>query len=493
MPRLLNLSLHDNRLTTLPAGLFAGLTRLGYLGLHDNQLTTLPAGLFAGLTDLRYLYLQGNRLGTLGPAFFNYAVGAQLRALTTLRLGSDRASAAELNRYKAMGLPALTDLWLAPATPTPTATPTATATATLTPTATATATATPTDTPTATLTPTPTATPTATAVPPTVAVTVRETRFTVVVTLPTAPGGALRNQAESQYRRQGSTAWMATQLGGTAGSRTLFFWFDGVVGQTYEVRARARNNQGWGAWTTPVTAAIPTITPTPTPAKPAAPAAPSLSRAGSGRLSVSWTAPDDNGPAITDYDVQYRQSGTTTWLSWSHTGTSTSAIITGLTNGQTYEVQVRAENGVGESAWSAAVSAQPRAYVRVVGVNGPVLDPDRNPGKPPKTSVATFNGSWEVFSTLVLANPDGPFRLTWSYFPSSQGHSPVRRDLRIREVGGAVIQEWPYDGPQLSGSVRVSGNVVVNPIVGQEVTYVLEGAGSKGGRASRLEFIAESV
>ena len=71
---------------------------------------------------------------------------------------------------------------------------------------------------------------------------------------------------------------------------------------------------------------------------------------------MSWSAPADNGSAITDYDVQYRQTETTTWLDWAHTGTDTETTITGLTNGQTYEVQVRAENATGESAWSPSAS-----------------------------------------------------------------------------------------------------------------------------------------
>ena len=49
-------------LTTLPAGVFAGLTALTELYLFDNALSTLPAGVFAGLTALTILDLIDNGL-----------------------------------------------------------------------------------------------------------------------------------------------------------------------------------------------------------------------------------------------------------------------------------------------------------------------------------------------------------------------------------------------------------------------------------------------
>jgi carboxypeptidase N regulatory subunit len=54
------LVLSNNHLTTLPAGVFADLTRLLELVLSNNHLTTLPAGVFAGLTRLLALHLENN-------------------------------------------------------------------------------------------------------------------------------------------------------------------------------------------------------------------------------------------------------------------------------------------------------------------------------------------------------------------------------------------------------------------------------------------------
>ena len=71
------------------------------------------------------------------------------------------------------------------------------------------------------------------------------------------------------------------------------------------------------------------------------------------KLDVSWTAPDMTGkPAITDYDVRYRLHGANSWTDASFSGTGTSTTLTGLTEGKSYEAQVRATNDEGTSAWS---------------------------------------------------------------------------------------------------------------------------------------------
>jgi subtilisin family serine protease len=84
---------------------------------------------------------------------------------------------------------------------------------------------------------------------------------------------------------------------------------------------------------------------------PEVPDAPTVSAVDSGDASalVTWTAPaSDGGSVITDYE--YRLNGAGGWVSLATTGTS--ATITGLTNGTTYGVQVRAVNAVGAGAAS---------------------------------------------------------------------------------------------------------------------------------------------
>ena len=86
---------------------------------------------------------------------------------------------------------------------------------------------------------------------------------------------------------------------------------------------------------------------------PDAPGAPTVTSGGLTGIQVTWNAPDNAGrPAITDYDVQYRKQGASSWADASHTGTGTSVSINGLEPGTTYGAQVRASNAEGTGAWS---------------------------------------------------------------------------------------------------------------------------------------------
>ena len=96
-----------------------------------------------------------------------------------------------------------------------------------------------------------------------------------------------------------------------------------------------------------------TVTNVPAPGKPAAPTVTVVSHTS---LSATWTAPTNTGPAITDYDVQYRKGTIGTFTPWPHTGTTTTTTITGLTAGTSYQVQVRAMSSE-DGPWSAAATA----------------------------------------------------------------------------------------------------------------------------------------
>ncbi len=91
---------------------------------------------------------------------------------------------------------------------------------------------------------------------------------------------------------------------------------------------------------------------------PGVPVAPTVSSASVTSLNVSWTAPANAGPAITDYD--YRHRVTSPQGSWTEVTTTTitalSATITQLTEDTEYEVQVRATNDEGTSGWSGSGS-----------------------------------------------------------------------------------------------------------------------------------------
>ncbi len=85
---------------------------------------------------------------------------------------------------------------------------------------------------------------------------------------------------------------------------------------------------------------------------PGKPDAPTVSAASVTSLSVNWSAPDNAGPAITDYDVQYREGASGDWSDGNHSGTAVTATLTGLSENTSYQVQVRAKNDEGTGAWS---------------------------------------------------------------------------------------------------------------------------------------------
>ena len=91
---------------------------------------------------------------------------------------------------------------------------------------------------------------------------------------------------------------------------------------------------------------------------PGVPVAPRVSSASATSLNVSWTAPANAGPAITDYDYRHR-AGSPQGL-WTEVTTTTitalGATIAALAEDTEYDVQVRATNGEGTSGWSASGS-----------------------------------------------------------------------------------------------------------------------------------------
>ena len=92
---------------------------------------------------------------------------------------------------------------------------------------------------------------------------------------------------------------------------------------------------------------------------PGKPAKPKVSAASATSLRVSWSAPDNEGPPITDYDVQYRAGDSGDWSDANHSGTARATTLTGLTENTSYQVQVRATNAEGTGAWSDSGSGTP--------------------------------------------------------------------------------------------------------------------------------------
>ncbi len=103
---------------------------------------------------------------------------------------------------------------------------------------------------------------------------------------------------------------------------------------------------------------------------PEVPEAPVISGETADSLEVSWSEPDNTGPAITDYDVQYREKGTGRFIDGDQQGPGRTLPLSDLEPGTDYEVQVRATNEEGTGGWSDPGEGMTVAPLTVVMANG---------------------------------------------------------------------------------------------------------------------------
>ncbi len=114
-------------------------------------------------------------------------------------------------------------------------------------------------------------------------------------------------------------------------------------GTAYTFTVTATNGIGTGL----ASAASSPVTPTGAPTAPGAPSAVTASP-GNAQATVTWAAPSNGGSAITNYTVTSSPGGLTA------NSATTSATVTGLTNGTAYTFTVTATNGVGTGPSSVA-------------------------------------------------------------------------------------------------------------------------------------------
>jgi hypothetical protein len=127
----------------------------------------------------------------------------------------------------------------------------------------------------------------------------------------------------------------------------------GLVNDTsYNIRLLARNANGDGAVSDIVVA-------TPTAVAPNPPTGLTRSYAGSGSVSIYFTAGSDGGSPITNYE--YSINGGTSYVALNPPDITSPVTISGLTNGQSYTIQLRSVNLAGESTASSTVIFTPTA------------------------------------------------------------------------------------------------------------------------------------
>jgi len=168
-------------------------------------------------------------------------------------------------------------------------------------------------------------------------------QLSVAWTAPSNNGGSSITGYTVRYKLTNEDTWTERNVSTSPGTITGL-----TNGATYEVQVRGNNSIGEGTYSPSANGTPRTV--------PSTPAAPTLS-AGNTQLTVEWTAPDNGGSAITGYTLRYKESADEEWTEQS--ANASPATITGLTNGMAYDVQLKATNTVGDSAYSSSASATP--------------------------------------------------------------------------------------------------------------------------------------
>jgi hypothetical protein len=180
--------------------------------------------------------------------------------------------------------------------------------------------------------------------PTNLAVTPGSTQLTVTFSAPASSGGSPITNYE--FSTDGGNTWSPRNPASTSTSMVLTGLTNGT---TYSVAVRARNGAGPGASSSTVNS-VPVGLPQPPTITSVTP--------GDSQLSVSFTAGSDGGSALINY--KYSIDGTT-YTPLSPFVTSSPIVITGLTNGTSYSVTLRAVNNIGDSVSSNAEAGTPVA------------------------------------------------------------------------------------------------------------------------------------
>ena len=254
-------------------------------------------------------------------------------------------------------------------------------------------------------------------------------------------GGSSILRYEYRYASEGGTGygeWMEVEGGASTTSVTIPGLTNGVE-HAFQVRAENAIGKGDSARVNETPGAVPG-------------AVALAARGGNGTVTLMWDAPaDDGGAPILSYDVRYRESGASrgAWMEVDGGANARTTTIMDLTNGTTYEFQVRAVNGKGDGA-AATIESTPM----------PGLD------------FAHFangeNSGVTITSDLVLVNVDTSTVYPAVFFYNRKGGQldaetvvDVTGDLMVTEDGGIAPAMGLEGRSEITISTHGRGTLVV--------------------------------
>ncbi|MYD99615.1 MAG: hypothetical protein F4X98_19800 [Gammaproteobacteria bacterium] len=237
------------------------------------------------------------------------------------------------------------------------------------------------------------------------------------------------------YGLGGPDAWRFGIVAGSGQLRTLGeVDYDHEENPDHEVTVTAEDTRGGRA---AIVVHIRVLDVVESPGRPAAPIVVASSRTS---VRVSWTAPANTGPPITDYDYRYRvATSNRRWTEVTDTAiAATRTEITGLVGGVRYEVQVRASSDEGVSDWSESgsigapndapvvdlgklrdVDVTVGGAIEVVPLNQAFSDPE---GYPLTFSVSSTD------EAIAVAKPEGPVATVEAVAPGTVDIAVIATD-----------------------------------------------------------------
>ena len=210
-------------------------------------------------------------------------------------------------------------------------------------------------------------------------------------TVPSGDGGTVITDYVIKYREVGTSGWSTFNDGVGTGTTTVVTGL--TNGTEYDFRVLAVNARGDGspADTTAIPMTLPgiprTVTATP----------------GVESITLTWLAPADNGgAAILDYLIEYRTVGSSTWITYvDAVSNATSAILTSLSSGSTYEFRVTAENSVGQGLQSSTATGAPTARSIPAPVTESIVTAPEVVAVTPPVSLQAGEGAVMIDGVLV--------------------------------------------------------------------------------------------
>ncbi len=171
---------------------------------------------------------------------------------------------------------------------------------------------------------------------------------TLVWTAPASNGGSAITDYVVQYSSDSGANWTTFADGTSNAASTTVTGLTNGTGYVFQVAAS--NVVGVGPYSLASDEVIPYTLP----------GAPSglTGTPGNAQVSLTWSAPVSNGGnAITDYVVEYSTNSGTTWITFNDgVSSTTTATVTGLTNGSGYIFRVSAKNAAGVGSASSTTS-----------------------------------------------------------------------------------------------------------------------------------------